>query len=632
MRLSRNLIAAIMVPSVAALAAIVLLAGPGRATPAKEAPWLPEAAAYRLTLFFGNLAPVPWADIDRAWTEPYHGSDFAAGALDRIARNSDLTDEALRDAIAARDRDALFAAATRLMAARIDEELDRALAADAPARANRAVTEARELYRVFADAITAADPDAARTLGRAWLDLASATGSAGVMGAGAVAPDKGRMTEARATISEYLAANYRTDSFAPRDRLSAIPETVARTGRAVDLPPRLPPGSDIFDQDPLPRLVLNFEEQGIDETDLPLIAYGDMLFDSAEIFGNPARDLGVACSTCHNRSDINQRFFIPGVSHQPGAADVDGAFFNPMFNDRRTDPIDIPSLRGLRFTGPYGRDGRFASLRDFTRNVIVNEFAGAEPTPFMLDALVAYMTEFDFLPNAQLTSDGQLTDAATDAAHRGEAIFNRPFAGMDGYSCASCHVPSANFLDRKAHDIGTVAPGYDGARAGALDTPTLLGAAYTAPYFHDGSQPTLASVVEWFDETKSLGLTEAERSDLTAYLEAVGAADDPFETFDQRNTPFRLAFEELTTFASTLDTLLPRRDDYHILLLTDTVAADLAADAGTMANLDARPAIYRLADTLAAVGTAVRAEDWAAAETHWARFKDTARSIDERAY
>ena len=32
-----------------------VLAGPSLATPAKEAPWLPEAAAYRLTLFLGNL-------------------------------------------------------------------------------------------------------------------------------------------------------------------------------------------------------------------------------------------------------------------------------------------------------------------------------------------------------------------------------------------------------------------------------------------------------------------------------------------------------------------------------------------------------------------------------------------------
>jgi hypothetical protein len=78
-------------------------------------------------------------------------------------------------------------------------------------------------------------------------------------------------------------------------------------------------------QTPLPRLVLSFEEQGIAETDLPLVAYGDMLFDSPQIFGDPARSLGIACSTCHNRSDVNRDLFIPGISHQPGAIDVDGA-------------------------------------------------------------------------------------------------------------------------------------------------------------------------------------------------------------------------------------------------------------------------------------------------------------------
>jgi len=618
--------------AIASLLALALSAPPGRTTPAKEAPWLPEAAAYRLTLFLGNLAPVPWQEIVHAWDEPYRGSDFSVGALDRIAARSDVKTAALRRAIEARDREALFAAATRLIARRVEEQLDRALAAKGPSEAGRAVTEARELYRSLAGDLAAADPDAARALGRAWLELASATGSTGVLGAGAVPPDRRRMAAARREISAYLAENYLPDDFAPRTVLSAVPETVARSDRRVDLPPTLPPGSDIFDQDPLPRLVLNFEQQGIAETDLPLVAYGDMLFDSPEIFGDPARSLGITCSTCHNRSDINQRFFIPGISHQAGAADVDGEFFNPLFNDRRTDPIDIPSLRGLRFTGPYGRDGRFASLREFTRNVIVNEFAGDEPTAFMLDALVAYMLEFDFLPNSQLTAEGELTARASDAARRGEAIFKRPFEEMDGKSCASCHIPSANFLDRRAHDIGSAANGYGGARAGALDTPTLLGTVHTAPYFHDGSLPTLAAVVDWFNDTKSLGLTGAERSDLTAYLKAVGAADEPYESFGDKNTPFRLAFEELTTFASTLDALLPRRDAEHILLLTDTVAADLAADAGTMANLSARPEIYRLARTLEAVGAAVRSGDWTAAERRWARFKSGARAIDERAF
>lgn len=616
----------------ATLASVLVLSGPVAATPAKEAPWLPEAAAYRLTLFLGNLEPLPWDDVETAWTEPYRGSEFSAGAVEWLDRESDIAPDGLLDAMTREDRQAVFAEATRLIALRIEEELDRALAAEEPATAQQAMRTARELYRAFENGIAAADPEAARRIGLAWLELNSSTGSAGVLGAGATSADRDTMAAARATISGYLVENYLLDSFAPRQTLSALPETAVLSGRAIEVPPNLPPGSDIFDQDPLPRLVLNFEEQGIDETDLPLVAYGDMLFDSAQVFGSPARDLGLACSTCHNRSDVNQRLFIPGASHQPGAIDVDGAFFNPIFNDRRDDPIDIPSLRGLRFTGPYGRDGRFASLRDFTRNVIVNEFGGDEPTPFMLDALVAYMLEFDFLPNSMLTSDGRLTDVAPEAARRGEEIFNTPFAGLGDRSCASCHVPDANFLDREAHDIGSVAPGYEGARAGALDTPTLLGTAYTAPYFHDGSLPTLAAVVDWFDETKSLGLTGAERADLTAYLETVGAADEPFEAFDAENTAFRLAFAELTTFASTLDTLLPRRDAEHILLLTDTVAADLAADASTMSNLAARPEVYALAERLAEVGAAVRVEDWAAAEASWAEFKSEADAIEERAF
>ena len=606
--------------------------GSASATPAKETPWLPEAAAYRLTLFLGNLAPMPWDKIESAWSDTYRGSEYTIGALAWLSGDSDVDPDLLLEAIARKDRHAVFAEATRLIALRIEEELDRVVAADASTKAQQAVRTARALYRAFEEGVAAADPGDARRLGLAWLELTGSAGSAGVLGVGATPTDLDTMSAARAVISGYITENYLVDDFSRRQTLSALPETAVLSGRTIEVPPSLPPGSNIFDQDPLPLLVLNFEEQGIDEADLPMVAYGDMLFDSAQIFGNPARDLGIACSTCHNRSDINQRLFIPGASHQPGAIDVDGAFFNPIFNDRRDDPLDIPTLRGLRFTGPYGRDGRFASLRDFTRNVIVNEFAGAEPTPFMLDALVAYMLEFDFLPNSMLTTDGKLADVAPEAARRGEVIFNRPFVGLGNRSCASCHVPDAHFLDRQAHDIGSVAPAYEGARAGALDTPTLLGTSYTAPYFHDGSLPTLAAVVDWFDDKRSLGLSDAESADLTAYLETVGAADEPYEVFNAENTPFRLAFSELTTFASTLDTLLPRRDAEHILLLTETVASDLSADASTMSNLAARPEVYALARRLEEVGAAVRKENWEAAATSWQAFKIDAEAIEKRAF
>lgn len=608
---------------------VCLGSGLAVATPVKPSPWAPEAAAYRLTLFLGNLAPVPWDKIELAWLEPYRGAESTQGAFARLDVSSDVATEPLREAIVREDRQAVFRAATRLIAMRVEEELDSVFTANSPSEAQQALSAARELFRAFSDHISAADPDGARQLGRSWLELTSAAGSSGVLNAGEVPQDRVAMQRAREVISKYLADNYLLDAMKPRQKLSAIPETASYP---ANLPATLPPGTDIFNQEPLPLLVLNFEEQGIDETDLPLIAYGDMLFDSPEIFSGPAQANGITCSTCHNRSDINQRLFIPGLSHQPGAVDVDNALFNPMFNDRRNDPIDIPSLRGLRFTGPYGRDGRFASLRDFTRNVIVNEFAGAEPTPYMLDALVAYMTEFDFLPNALLGSDGQLTDAASDTARRGEVVFNRTYKGLGNRSCASCHVPDGNFLDRQAHNIGSVEQPYQGARTGALDTPTLLGIAHTAPYFHDGSLPTLASVVNWFNRSKELGMTKTERAELTAYLEAVGAADEPYEVFDAENTPFRLAFSELTTFASTLDVLLPLQDEKHIMLLVDTVATDLAADAGTMVNQAARPEVYSLAERLVAIGSAVRADDWVLAQAHWFEFQTEAQAIKEKAF
>jgi cytochrome c peroxidase len=615
---------------------ISLLNGGASAHIVTEAPWNPLAASYRTMLFLGDLRPVPWDKIQIAFQSPIPAAIGSNSAYEKLieldTERGQSVGRAIQGAIAAQDRQSLYAQSTRALSWSIRRYLE--LSAESlkePGATHRHIETARALYRAFDEFIQQADPEANRKLGLAWLTLTSSAGSAGVLGRGGVTANEEQFNAARQIIDQYLTANYEPETFQPRDTLTPIPETIVASGKKVDIAPWLPPGSNLNNQDPLPLLVLNFEERGIDEKDLPLVAYGDMLFDSPEIFGDPARTLGITCSTCHNRSDINQSLSIPGISHQAGAIDVDGEFFNPLFNDRRNDSLDIPSLRGLRFTGSYGRDGRFASLRDFTRNVIVNEFAGDEPTPFMLDALVAYMLEFDFLPNSKLDHDGRLT-GASEAASRGEKLFRKPFAQMDGKSCASCHVPSANFLDRRAHNIGSGKASYENSRDGAFDTPTLLGAKFTAPYFHDGSLPTLASVIGWFNERYKLSLNETERADLTAYLEAVGDADTPYEVYEGKRTPFRLAFEELTTFASTLDTLLPKRDAFHAKLMIDTVAADLSADASGMANLTAKPKVYEMASILTDVARAIDRNDWIAAENLWASFKEREKEYDEAMY
>jgi hypothetical protein len=51
-----------------------------------------------------------------------------------------------------------------------------------------------------------------------------------------------------------------------------------------------------------------------------------------------------------------------------------------------------------------------------------------------------------------------------------------------------------------------------------------------------------------------------------------------------------------------------------------------------MSNLPARPEVYALAERLAAVGAAVRVEDWEAAEASWTAFKSEADAIEERAF
>ena len=139
-------------------------------------------------------------------------------------------------------------------------------------------------------------------------------------------------------------------------------------------------------------------------------------------------------------------------------------------------------------------------------------------------------------------------------------------------------------------------------------------------------------MVGWFDTRYRLGLSEAERADLTAYVETVGDADQPYEVFEGKHTPFRLAFEELTTFATTLDMLIPRRDTKHAMLMIDTVATDLALDASAMANMAAKPEAYALANSLAEVGTAIEAGDWELADRRWQAFKAQQAEIDERMY
>ena len=612
--------------AIGAAAVALGLAAPAPAHVVTEAPWEPIAAAYLHAVFATALRPVDWDGINDRFEGRLiesQGEKTVYELLAPIAKTAGVDPgAAIKEAIKFKDAAGLKASGTRAMSQTVRYHLAEARARlDQPGIALAEIGRARGQYRAFERFIRAADPDSFVRLGLAWLDLATAAGER--LGPRAAADPAHRFDEAAQTIVEFLIANYEAPNKDELGRRGPVPATGRGNDTAFRLAPWLPPEARITEQDELPRLMLNFEQRGQNEKDLFLVAYGDMLFDSPFIFGEPARSLGLACASCHNRGDVNRNFYIPGLSQHRGGVDVDGSYFNPRANDMRFDPVDIPSLRGIRFTAPYGRDGRIASLREFTRIVIVGEFAGPEPTPLMLDALIAYMNEFDFLPAPFLARDGRLNEAASDAAKRGEQLFNKPFPQMmGGMSCASCHVPSSNFVDGKRHDIGSGTPATKFARDSAFDTPTLLSSLYTAPYFHDGSLAALVDVVAWFDERFGLKLAAAEKADLTAYLEAAGAGEEPYQAFDEKNTRFRLDFEENATFLSTLDTLIPARDRFHADLLIRSVASDLRLDATTISDLRKTPMVLELVARLEALGAAIAAEKWDEALRLWDDYKE----------
>jgi cytochrome c peroxidase len=357
-----------------------------------------------------------------------------------------------------------------------------------------------------------------------------------------------------------------------------------------------------------------------------LVNLGDMLFSSPSLLGGPARQAGMSCETCHQEGAGNAKLFIPGLSSRPGTFDTTGAFFNPKADDRVFNPLTPPSLRGVRHLAPYGHDGRFASLRDFIHNVIVNEFAGPEPTAEQMDALVAYLHDIDFLPNPKLSSGGKLAAGAPEAAQRGEKLFRRPFPHDSSMSCAGCHQPDSAFSDHRVHDVGS---------GGWFKTPTLMNADFNAPYFHDGRFDNYDEVVAYFDQHFSLGLTEQDRSDLVAYLDSVGDGENPYTRDD-----VQMEVGEIANFSSVLDTAIPAHNQSIILHAIDAIGlewrelsenfpehSDTSVTGGAKERYSARSAIGDIVLTLRRIAMSASDDDYAAVADAFREYKQEIASV-----
>jgi sugar lactone lactonase YvrE len=162
------------------------------------------------------------------------------------------------------------------------------------------------------------------------------------------------------------------------------------------------------------------------------------------------------------------------------------------------DALQTPVLGGrLVDTAPYKWDGKAADLETSVRATI-RRLGGDGLSKRDVTLVVSFL---ESMPAPRTPT----RDPAAIA--RGKTLFESAELG-----CATCHDGPA-LTDRETHEL-----------AGHFDTPGLGSLAASAPYFHDGSAPTLAAVLG--DRGRVHGMSEGAKrlvgrdlTDLIAFLE-----------------------------------------------------------------------------------------------------------------
>ncbi len=189
-------------------------------------------------------------------------------------------------------------------------------------------------------------------------------------------------------------------------------------------------------------------------------------------------------------------------------------------------PRQTPALAGrLGDTAPFNWNGSKDLLQE-NMSQTVERMGGEGLTGQELADLEEFMLVGLEPPlNPNLGPNG-----LTPQQELGKALFNDPIV-----ACVSCHSGAA-YTDGGIHNVGTGSDaerivfeerefmGVDpGEVPGRLNTPTLRGLHYTAPYLHDGSAPTLKDVLRRTATTmgKTDHLTDEELDALVAYLKTL---------------------------------------------------------------------------------------------------------------
>lgn len=255
----------------------------------------------------------------------------------------------------------------------------------------------------------------------------------------------------------------------------------------------------------------------------------------------------ISCATCHNPALAWGDGLARGIGHgmktlgRRTPTILNGAFQEVFFWDGRAASLEEQALGPIQAEGEMALDLKSMVARlegtPGYQEMFQRVFA-AKPSPELVAKALATFERT--IVSAEAPFDRWISGdeaAISEAAKRGFDVFN----GKG--NCATCH-SGWNFTDDSFYDIGVLSK--DRGRAvhlalpameHAFKTPTLRQVDRRGPYLHNGSEPTLAAVIEFYDkggvarrpslsrEIRPLRLTAQEKQDLLAFLGTLTGPD-----------------------------------------------------------------------------------------------------------
>jgi hypothetical protein len=156
------------------------------------------------------------------------------------------------------------------------------------------------------------------------------------------------------------------------------------------------------------------------------VAIGAAAFRAPLLLGGQAARSGLSCNSCHRSGHDNPAFSYPGLSGEPGTADVTSSLFSSHRGDGAFNPQPIPNLSGEKRLLKIDQSPASGKLELFILGLITEEFDGPKPTPAVLAGLASYVRAL--LPAAcrapvriDLTGSLARVDTSLDLAVRAAA-------------------------------------------------------------------------------------------------------------------------------------------------------------------------------------------------------------------